>query len=151
MKIILKEAVENLGESGDVVNVKPGFARNFLIPQGLGYRASEANLRRVEQEQQRAVEGAKRDYLEAKRRASQLENMVLVIRAKAGEEGKLFGSITNADVAEQIQAQGIDFDLDRRRVELDEPIRLVGSYQVPVRLHSEVSTSVEVRIESGGA
>ena len=151
MKIILKEAVENLGDSGDVVNVKPGFARNYLIPKGLGYRASETNLRRVEEEQQRAVEGAKRDYLEAKRRASQLENIVLVMRAKAGEEGKLFGSITNADIAEQIQAQGIDFELDRRRVELEEPIKLVGSYQVSVRLHSEVSTHVEVRVESGGA
>lgn len=151
MKIILKEAVENLGESGDIVNVKPGFARNYLIPKGLGYRANEANLQRVEQERQRAVESAKRDYLEAKRRASQLENMVLVIRAKSGEEGKLFGSITNTDVAEQIQAQGIDFELDRRRVELEEPIKLVGSYQVPVRLHSEVSASVEVRVESGGA
>ncbi len=148
MKIILKENVENLGESGDVVKVKPGYARNFLIPNGLAYVASPANLRKVEEERKRAVEGAKRDYLEAKRRAAQLEDMVLVTRARAGEEGKLFGSITSAEIAERIQAHGIDFELDRRRVELDEPIKLIGSYQVPVKLHSEVTVHVEVRVES---
>ena len=149
MKIILMETVENLGESGQIVTVKPGYARNYLIPKGLAYLATEANLRRAEEERQRAVEGAKRDYLEAKRRASQLDDLVLVIEAKAGEEGKLFGSITNADVAERIQAHGIDFELDRRRVELEEPIKLIGSYMVPVKLHSEVTATVEVRVEAG--
>ena len=151
MKIILMETVENLGESGEIVSVKPGYARNYLIPKGLGYLATAANLKRAEEERSRAVEGAKRDYLEAKRRASQLEDMVIVIQANAGEEGKLFGSIGNADIAERIQAQDIDFELDRRRVELEEPIKLTGSYQVPVRLHSEVTAMVEVRVEGAGA
>ncbi len=151
MKIILKENVENLGESGDIVKVKPGFARNYLIPRGLGYVASPANLKKVEEERKRAVEDAKRDYLEAKRRAAQLENMILVTRVRSGEEGKLFGSITNAEIAERIQEQGIDFELDRRRVELEEPIKLIGAYQVPVRLHSEVTVHVEVRVESEDA
>ena len=146
MKLILKETVEHLGAPGDVVDVKPGFARNYLIPQGLAYTASAANLKRIEDERAASEERAKRDYLEARRRASQIDGMVLTFHAKAGEEGKLFGSVTSADIAERAAA-GVDFELDRRRVQLDEPIKQLGAFDVTVKLHSEVDAVIEVRVE----
>jgi large subunit ribosomal protein L9 len=140
----------NLGESGDVVDVKPGYARNYLLPQGFAYEASETNLRRIEEERRRMEERAKRDYLEARRRASQLEGASLVfhMRAGEGEEGKLFGSVTSADVTERLNAEaGLDFELDRRLVHLEEPIKALGAYQVPIRLHAEVVVEVDVRVD----
>lgn len=147
MKLILTQAVEHLGEAGDVVNVKAGFGRNYLLPQGLAYAASAANMKRIEEEQSRAADRAKRDYLEAKRRASQLDGMVLEFKANAGEEGKLFGSITTGDIAEELGTRDLDFDVDRRRIQLDEPIKSVGVYNVALRLHSEVDATFEVRVE----
>jgi large subunit ribosomal protein L9 len=150
MKVILKQDMDTLGTSGQVVDVKPGYARNFLLPQGLAYEASAANLRRIEEEQQRAEERAKRDYLEARRRASQLDDVSLVFLARAaeGEDGKLFGSVTNVDIAERLNAEaGLDFELDRRLVQLEDPLKALGAYAVPVRLHPEVVVEVDVRVE----
>lgn len=147
MKVILKEAVENLGDLGEVVNVKPGFARNYLLPKGLAYTASEANLQLVEEEHALAQERAKRDYLEAKRRASQLEGVSLTFTAKAGEEGRLFGSITNIDIADRLAEQGLDFEIDRRRVVVAESIKDLGVHTATVRLFSEVEVEIEVNVE----
>jgi len=150
MKLILKEAVANLGEAGDVVTVKPGFGRNFLLPQGLAYVASAGNLKRIEEENARAEERARRDYLEARRRASQFDAVVLSFRARAGGEGedaRLFGSITSADIAEQLNARGLDFEVDRRSVDLEDPIKTLGTFQVPVRLHGDVVVEIEVQVE----
>ena len=147
MKLILREAVEKLGEVGEIVEVKPGYARNYLLPRGMADVASEANLRRIEEERRRAEERAKRDYLEARRRASQLEGVVLVFHARAGEDGKLFGSVTNADVAERLRERGLDFELDRRSVSVDDPIKTIGVHGATIRLHKEVEISVEVRVE----
>ncbi|MEZ4414145.1 MAG: 50S ribosomal protein L9 [Gemmatimonadota bacterium] len=148
MKIILREAVEHLGDAGEVVSVKPGYARNYLLPRGLAYQATEQNLRRLEEEQKQAEERSRRDYLEAKRRASQLEGKSLVFQAKAGEEGKLFGSVTNADIAERLNQMGLDFEVDRRRLELEEPLKQVGTHTVAMRLHADVHVPIEVRIEA---
>lgn len=150
MKVILKESLENLGEAGEVVDVKPGYARNYLLPQGFAYEASEANLRRIEEEQQRREEEQKRLYLEARRRAAQLEGMVVTFSARAGEgeDAKLFGSVTASDIAERLQADAdLDFELDKKHVELDEPIKALGAFTVPVRLHGEVAIDVDVRVE----
>ena len=147
MKVILKKTVDNLGESGEIVDVKPGYARNFLIPQDLAYEASAGNMRRIEEEQQQAEERAKKDFLEAKRRAAQMEGTVLTFHARAGQDGKLFGSVTSADIAERIVQQGLDFELDRRRIVLEEPVKLLGASKVPVRLHPEVTVEIEVRVE----
>lgn len=147
MKVILKEAVEHLGEPGEVVNVKPGYARNYLLPKGLAYTASAANLQRVEEERAQAQERAKRDYLEAKRRASQLEGMSLTFVAKAGEEGRLFGSITNGDIAERLAEQDLDFEIDRRRIVVEEPIKDLGVHTATVRLFSEVDVDIEIKVE----
>lgn len=148
MKIILRKPVDNLGEEGEVVDVKPGYARNYLLPQGMAEMASEANIRRLEEERQQAEERARRDYLEARRRASQLEGTILIFRVLAGEEGKLFGSVTPSDIAERAEERaGLDFDLDRRLVQLDDPIKEIGAYRVTIRLHEDVEVDIQVRVE----
>ena len=147
MKVILKKAVTNLGDAGEVVSVKQGYGRNYLIPQGLAYLASEANMKRLEQERAVLEERSKRDFLEAGRRAAQLQDVSIVFEARAGDDGKLFGSVTRADIAERIQERGLDFELDRRIVMLDEPIKMLGVTTVPVHLHADVRVDVEVRVE----
>lgn len=147
VKVILKKDMENLGASGEVVDVKPGYARNYLLPQGLAYEASEANVRRLEEEKQLAEEQAKRDYLEARRRAAQLEGVAMTFEARAGEEGKLFGSVTAADIADRLNEGDLDFEVDRRRIELDEPLKQLGAFMVSVKLHPDVEVEVEVRVE----
>jgi large subunit ribosomal protein L9 len=147
MKVILKKAVANLGDAGEVVSVKPGFGRNYLIPQGFAYLASAANVKRLEQERAVLEERSKRDFLEARRRAAQLEGVSIVFEARAGDEGKLFGSVTRADIAEKVQERGLDFELDRRIVMLEEPIKTLGVTTVPVHLHADVRVDVEVRVE----
>lgn len=147
MKLILKQTVENLGEAGQVVQVKAGYGRNYLIPHGLAYAASEANMARLEEEQARSAERSRRDFLEARRRASQLEGLSLVFVERAGEDGKLFGSVSRADVADRINAGELDFELDKKTVVLEEPIKLVGVTNVELRLHADVAVEVEVRVE----
>ena len=147
MKLILKESVDRLGEPGDVVNVKPGYARNYLLPRGLAYEASATNVRRLEEERRRAEERARREYLEARRRASRLEGMHLVFRARAGESEKLFGSVTAADIAERAVDTGLDFVLDKRHVILPEPIKALGVFEVSIKLHADVEVVVTVHVE----
>lgn len=147
MKLILKRDVEKLGARGAVVNVKPGYARNYLLPQGLAYEASEANMERIEEEQVRAGEVAKRGYLEARRRASVLEGTVLEFKAKASEEGKLFGSVTALDVFERLSTHGFEFEIDRRMILLEDPVKELGITMVQIRLHTEVHAEIELRVE----
>jgi large subunit ribosomal protein L9 len=147
MKLILKQTVENLGEAGKVVQVKPGYGRNYLIPQGLAYEASPANVARLEAEQAQAEERSRRDFLEARRRAAQLEGMSLAFQERAGEDGKLFGSVTKAHIAERANEADLDFTLDRKLIQLDEPLKSLGVTNVPVHLHTDVVVEIEVRVE----
>ena len=147
MKLILKKAVENLGEAGEVVQVRPGYGRNYLIPQGLAFTASDVNIRRLEEEQTRAEQSSRRDYLEARRRASQLEGVSLTFVERAGDDGKLFGSVTATDITERANQGGLDFELDKKAVLLDEPIKALGVEAITIRLHAEVEVSIEVRVE----
>ena len=149
MKLILRRTVDRLGDQGDVVEVKAGYARNYLLPQGLAYLASAGNLRRLERERDDAEELAKHDYLEARRRASQLEGTSLVFHVRAGEDGRLFGAVTNADVADRLNQGELDFEVDRRIVQLKEPLKLLGVSKVLVRLHSQVEVEVEIQVEPG--
>ena len=149
MKLILRRTVDRLGDQGDVVDVKAGYARNYLIPHGLAFLASAANLRRLERERDEAEELAKHDYLEARRRGSQLEGISMVFHVRAGEDGKLFGAVTNADVADRLNQGELDFEVDRRIVMLEEPLRVLGAAKVAVRLHSQVEVEVEVQVERG--
>ena len=148
MKLILKQSVSNLGDVGEVVTVKPGYARNYLIPQGLAYVASDDNLARIEAEQAQAVESARRNFLEARRRASQLEGLTLSFSENAGEDGQLFGSVSVADIADRANAGELDFDLDKKCVQLDEVIKSVGEISVPIKLHTDVTVEITVRVEA---
>ncbi len=143
-KLILRQDINKLGEAGEVVSVRAGYARNYLLPQGLAYPATATNMRQLEEERERAEVRARRDYLEAKRRAAQLESVSLTFHANAGEESKLFGSITSADIAARLNEQSLDFQVDRRWIDLEEPIKALGVYNVPVRLHTDVKPEVKV-------
>ncbi len=144
VKVILRQGIEKLGVEGDVVNVRSGYARNYLLPKGFAYEATPANMRRIEDERRRMEERARRDYLEARRRAKALEGVSLTFEMRAGEESKLFGSITSADITERLNQQGLDFEVDRRQVELEEPIKALGVFSVPIRLHAEVRPEIKV-------
>lgn len=150
MKLILKKDMPNLGQAGEVVDVKDGYGRNYLIPHGFAYEASDANLARIEEERAREEERVRRERLEAHRRAAQLEGLLVTFRERA-DDGKLFGSVTAADITDQIQKEGaLDFDLDKKAVVLDDPIKSLGDTTVTVRLHPEVEVDVEVRVEEEG-
>jgi large subunit ribosomal protein L9 len=142
MEIILRQAVENLGKPGDVVKVKPGYARNYLLPHGLAYEATPGNLKRIQQERDRleAAENERRGT--AQGLAERLEQVSLTFSARVGEEGKLFGSVTAADLATQLEAQG--FHIEKRQIDLHEPIKALGVYRVPIRLHADVKPEVRV-------
>ena len=142
MEIILRQGVENLGKPGDVVKVKAGYARNYLLPHGLAYEATPGNLKRIQQERERleAAENERRGA--AQGYAEKLEQVSLTFSARVGEEGKLFGSVTAADIAQQLEAQG--FHVERRQIDLHEPIKALGVYRVPVRLHADVKPEVRV-------
>ena len=148
MKLILREKVAALGQAGDVVNVKPGYARNYLLPKGLAYMASAANLRRIEDEARRREEQERRDYLEASRQAARLEDLTITVSARAGDQGQLFGSVTVQDICEKLEESGLDFELDRRAVHLSEPIKSVGEHRVPIRYQSGVEVELLVVVEA---
>jgi large subunit ribosomal protein L9 len=142
MEIILRQAVENLGSPGDVVKVKSGYARNYLLPHGLAYEATPGNLKRIQQERDRldAAENERRGV--AQGLAERLEQVSLTFSARVGDEGKLFGSVTAADIAQQLESQG--FHLEKRQIDLHEPIKALGVYRVPIRLHADVKPEVRV-------
>jgi large subunit ribosomal protein L9 len=147
MEVILRQAVENLGKPGDLVAVKAGFARNYLIPRGFALPATEGNKRRIEQQRARleAAESERRDA--AQKIADALEQVSLTFSARVGEEEKLFGSVTAADIAQQLQAQG--FEIEKRQVDLHDPIKALGVYRVPVKLHADVKPEVRVWVIKG--
>lgn len=140
--VILRQNVENLGEAGELVAVKPGYARNYLIPQGLALPATEGNRRRFEEERRQAARSAVREREQADELAAEIEGHSLTFAVKAGEEGRLYGSVTAADIAEALLAEGLS--VDRRLIELEEPIKELGVYRVPVRLHAEVRPEVKI-------
>ena len=142
MEIILRQAVESLGHPGDVVTVKNGYARNFLLPRGYAYEATPGNLKRIAAERSRleAAENERRDS--ASDLAKKLEEVQLTFSARVGEEGKLFGSVTSADIAEQLAAQG--FNIEKRLIDLHDPIKALGVYRVPVKLHADVKPEIRV-------
>jgi len=147
MKLILRKTVENLGDPGEIVNVAAGYGRNYLLPQGLAYEASEANVQRLEDEKVQAEERSRRDYLEAKRRAAQIDHISLTFHARAGEDGKLFGSVTSGDIADRASEEGLDFKVEKRHIQLEEPLKTLGASKVVVRLHAEVEVEIDVTVE----
>jgi large subunit ribosomal protein L9 len=142
MEIILRQAVENLGAPGDVVKVKSGYARNYLLPHGLAYEATPGNLKRIQQERDRLEAAENERRAAASTVAERLEQVSLTFSARVGEEGKLFGSVTSADIQQQLEAQG--FHIEKRQIDLHEPIKALGVYRVPIRLHADVKPEVRV-------
>ena len=143
-EVILREDVKSLGKAGEMVRVKPGFARNYLLPNGLAYEATEGNKKRIAAESKaRAAKGAA-ERAEAEAQAAKLGGLAVTLTGKAGEEGKLFGSITAQDVADALAAQG--HAIDKRRVELDHPIKTLGDHTVSIRLHADVHAEVRVTV-----
>lgn len=147
MLVILKKEVPNLGEAGDVVRVKAGYGRNHLIPRGLAIPANERNVN-VLDHQKRMAEAIRRKEMEAARQiANEIGEASITLRREAGEEDRLFGSITNRDIAEALAERGIE--VDRRTIVLAEPIRTTGLFTVKIRLHREVEAELRVFVVRG--
>ena len=145
MEVILRRAVENLGHPGDLVKVSAGYARNFLLPRGYAFEATPGNRKRIERERERleAAEATRRQ--DAQTLADRLAEVSLTFSARVGDEGKLFGSVTAADIAEAVRAQA-GVGVDRRDVHLSEPIRSVGTHEVRVKLFHEVEPILTVEV-----
>src|SRR4029434_6219663 len=141
--------VRGLGRRGDTVNVKPGYARNYLFPQGSAYEATEPNIRRLGEEKKKYDEKMLREQAVAQSAAKNVEGLTVVVTKKAGDEGHLYGSVTASEIADALAARGIE--VDRRRVELAEPIRRLGSHTVHVRLHRDVVATLTVDVQPSNA
>ena len=146
MEVVLKEDIENLGHMGDVVKVKDGYARNYLLPRGLVVLANNKNLKALEHEQRMIAQRRERLTKEAQGISDKLAGVSLEFTAKVGEEGRLFGSVTTMDIEKALKEQG--FEVERRRIVLDAPIKNVGDYEVPIRLRPEVMPSIKVKVVS---
>jgi large subunit ribosomal protein L9 len=142
MEIILRQSIENLGKPGDIVKVSAGYARNYLLPRGLAYEATPGNRKRIAMEKAR-LEAAEGERIKsAQTVAERLEAVQLTFSARVGEEEKLFGSVTTADIAHQLQSQG--FEVEKKQIDLHEPIKTLGVYKIPIRLHAEVKPEIRV-------
>ena len=144
MEVILKEDIVNLGKMGEVVRVRDGYARNYLLPRGLVLAANKKNLKGFEH--QKRVIGAQRERVvkQAQGLSDKLAAVSLVIAVKTGEEGKLFGSVTNMDIERALREKG--FDIERRKIHLDEPIKDLGDFEVPIRLAADVTATIRVSV-----
>ena len=145
MQIILQEDVEKLGTRGQVVEVKEGYARNFLLPRKLALEASPGNMKRLEKMRAAFAKKSAVEIADAQKLAELLASVSLELTRKAGESDQLFGSVTSADISEALAAKG--FTIDKRKITLAEPIKVVGEYEVPLKLHREVSATVKLAVK----
>ena len=145
MKVILKENVDNMGYVGDVVEVNRGYARNYLFPRGLAIEYSSGNLKSIEHLKKKEWEKRNREIVEAQQLAEKINQITLTFLVKAGKDGKLFGSVTHKDVAESLAANH-QIEIDRKKIEHNDPLKKIGDYQVSVRLHKEVTATLNIKI-----
>ncbi|HUJ94480.1 MAG TPA: 50S ribosomal protein L9 [Terriglobales bacterium] len=145
MEVILKEDVPKLGSRGDVVKVAEGFGRNYLLPRKLAIEASAGNKKVIEQMKAAAVRRSAKEKAQAEELAKQFEGLSVSFARKAGEQDQLFGSVTSGDLAEALGKKG--FDLDRRKIQLHDPLKSLGEFMVPIKLHKDVTTHLKVVIE----
>ena len=146
VKLILRESVLGLGEAGDLVGVKVGYARNYLLPQGKALLATESKVRELEHHKRVVTEKAARDLNDLKALRDRLESVALEVTARVGEEGKLFGSVTTAHIAELLAEKG--YTVDRRKIQLSEPLRAIGDHVVPIRLQRDLTAEVALKISA---
>jgi large subunit ribosomal protein L9 len=144
-EVILRAEVDELGHAGDLVEVAPGYARNYLLPRGLAYVATDANKQRVAQEKKKYEAKLEQERAAAEALAARMEGLVLEFRAMAGEEDQLYGSVSIADIADRLEALG--FEIERSQIKLDQPIKSLGEFEVPLRLHPHVVRPISVKVE----
>ena len=148
--VILKEKIENLGAEADVVKVKAGFARNFLVPQGKAYEATKANLAQIESLKVARAARESQEIEQAEKTATKLRKMKITLTLSTGQGGKAFGSITTIDIAKAISEKGVE--IDRHQIELDEAIKSMGKFDIPVKVYTDISATVKLTVEpEGGA
>ena len=144
VQVILSEDVQSLGHAGELVSVKPGFAFNFLIPQGKAIAATEASKRELEHQKRVIAEKVRRELEVLEGERKKIEGVIVEIAAQAGEEGKLFGSVTTLQISEKLAEQGIE--VDRRRIDLPEAIKTLGEHAVVVKLHRQLTATIKVKV-----
>ncbi|MDP2166901.1 MAG: 50S ribosomal protein L9 [Thermodesulfovibrionales bacterium] len=144
MKVILKDDIKSVGKMGEVVSVADGYARNFLIPKGFAVGASTRNIKALEHEKRVIEAGAKKVRQGARLLSEKISSMTLTVKAKAGEEDKLFGSITTMDIADALKAEGVT--VDRRKIVIEEPIKRLGGYTVTVKLHTDEAPELKIQV-----
>lgn len=149
IRVVLQSDVNSLGTSGEVVKVRPGYARNFLIPRGLALPATAGNLSRIEDLKRAAATRSAKELAEAQELAKKIESVSVKISRAVGEENKMYGSVTAKDIAEAYAAQGVN--LDRKKIALDEPIKQLGPSEVTVRVHPNVSARLKVEVVKAAA
>lgn len=145
MKVILKQEVKGLGKAEDMVNVSDGYARNFLFPRGLAAEANASNINIMKTKKQAEKSKKNRELAHARELAVKMKEIVVTIKSKAGENGKLFGSITSKDIADKLKSE-FKFDIDKKKIVLPDPIKSLGITEVDVKLYPEVSTRIKVDI-----
>jgi large subunit ribosomal protein L9 len=142
MKIVLRQDYEHLGKTGDIVEVRPGYARNFLLPRQIAYPAKPNFIKKIEEETRQKQFRLNKERVAAEELAKKLSEVSLTISVNVGEEDKMFGSVTSQDIAAGLAEQG--FEIDRRKIDLEEPIKALGIYSVPVKLHKDVVANIKV-------
>ncbi|HEY8414063.1 MAG TPA: 50S ribosomal protein L9 [Pyrinomonadaceae bacterium] len=147
-KVLLREDVDDLGARGEIVRVRAGYARNYLLPHNLAVEATAGNVKGIEHERAALLRKEAKERATAEAQSQQMGSLVLEFKRKAGEQGALYGSVTSMDVAEALQERG--YEIDRHRIHLREPLKRLGDYTVPVRLHREVTIELPVRVISEG-
>lgn len=147
-KVLLREDVDDLGARGEIVRVRAGYARNYLLPRNLAVEATAGNVKGIEQERAALLKKEAKERATAEAQAQQMTSLVLEFKRKAGEQGALYGSVTSMDVAEALHERG--YEIDRHRIHLREPLKRLGDYTVPVRLHREVTIDLQVKVVSEG-
>ena len=147
--VLLKDDIDNLGGRGEVVKVRAGYARNYLLPRGLALLATKGNIKQVEAVKSALLKKAATEKATAELQANQMGAISLTFERKAGDEGTLFGSVTSMDIAEALKAQG--YDIDRKKINLKDAIKITGEYTVPVKLHREVVLNIPVTVVAEGA
>jgi large subunit ribosomal protein L9 len=142
MNIVLQKDVPALGNAGQIITVKDGFARNYLIPQGLAMKADKSALKMIEEKKRTQLLREEKVVRDAKKFAEELSKVSLTVKVQAGEEDKLFGSVTSQDITDLLKEKGIE--IDRRKIMLEEPIKALGAYQIPIKLHSAVIVNIKL-------
>ncbi|MCW8796546.1 MAG: 50S ribosomal protein L9 [Chlorobium sp.] len=146
MKVILRKDIATLGDAGEVVDVKNGYANNYLIPQGIALRATEGTLKALETERKQQARKIEQQRIAAREVAEKVQQLNLKVLAKAGESGKLFGTVTSGDIAEALSNEGVS--VDRRKISLESPIKTLGAYEVGVKLFMDVSATLKITVEA---